>query len=148
MRFHRLARGIAMVNGKVLLARQKGAENTFLPGGHIHVGEKAEAALEREIEEELGKKAIVKGFVGEVACTWSENGQDNHEINLVFEVELPDTDSSAPPPSGEAHLEFIWAKPAELESHNLQPFPMVKCIMDWMAGPHPDAEGKWKSPSI
>ena len=35
MKFHYLARGIILENEKVLLAHQKGAENTFLPGGHI-----------------------------------------------------------------------------------------------------------------
>ena len=38
MKFHYLARGIILDKGKVLLAHQKGAEHTFLPGGHIELG--------------------------------------------------------------------------------------------------------------
>jgi ADP-ribose pyrophosphatase YjhB (NUDIX family) len=45
MIFHYVARGIVFVNGKVLLAHQKGADNPFLPGGHIEFGERAELAL-------------------------------------------------------------------------------------------------------
>jgi len=54
------------VNGKVLLAHQRGTGNTFLPGGHIGKGEKADAALIREMYEEIGETAIVKQFIGAV----------------------------------------------------------------------------------
>lgn len=134
MSFHYLARGIIFVNNKVLLAHQKGTDNTFLPGGHIEIGEKAELALIREIAEELRKKAIVKRFVGAVECAWAENSQDHHEVNLVFEVGIPELDSSVPPQSQEAHLEFIWSEPAELRTYNLQPYPLIECLMNWERG--------------
>lgn len=141
MKFHYLARGIILEQGKVLLAHQKGAGNTFLPGGHIEIGEKAELALVREIEEEIGKKAIIKQFVGAVECSWVENDQGNHEIDLLFEVQIPDLDSSAPPTSQESHLEFIWAKPTDLKSYNLLPEPLIGCLMNWGLGFH----GYWGS---
>lgn len=131
MKFHYLVRGITRANGKVLLARQKGALNTFLPGGHIRIGEKAEIALAREIEEETGNKVIVKRFIGAVECSWKENNLHNHEINLVFEFAMPDLDSTNPPHSNESHLEFIWVELAELKKHNLQPCPLLECIMGW-----------------
>lgn len=62
MRFHYLVRGVVFVDGKVLLAHRKGAGHTFLPGGHIDNGEKAEAAF-REFKEETGKKGAIKRFV-------------------------------------------------------------------------------------
>ena len=141
MKFHYLARGIILEKGKVLLAHQKGAGNTFLPGGHIEIGEKAELGLVREIEEEMGKKAIIKQFIGAVECSWFENDQGNHEINLLFEVQVPDLDSSEPPVSQESHLEFIWVKPTELKTHNLLPEPLIACLMTWGLGFH----GYWGS---
>ena len=136
MKFHYLARGIIYLNGKVLLAHQKGADNTFLPGGHIGMGEKAETALMREIAEEIGEKSVVKQFVGAVEAIWSEEGQDNHEINLVFELEIPRLDTSLPPESRESHLEFMWVELADLKTHNLLPEPLIECLVNWDAGYH------------
>jgi 8-oxo-dGTP diphosphatase len=127
-RFHYLCRGIIRANGMVLLAHQKGADNTFLPGGHIEFREQAEVALIREIKEEIGKKAVIKGFVGAVEAGWQEQEQTNHEINLIFEVAVSDLDSSLPPDSLEDHLEFIWSQPEDLRKHNLLPEPMIDCI--------------------
>jgi 8-oxo-dGTP pyrophosphatase MutT (NUDIX family) len=142
MKFHYLVRGIVFANGKVLLAHQLGASNTFLPGGHIESGESAELALIREIKEEIGKTAIVKRFIGAVECVWTENNQDNHEINLIFEAAIPNVGSDTPPQSLEAHLEFIWAEPVELKIHNLQPYPLVECLSDWKLGKY---YGLWGS---
>ena len=136
MIFHYLARGIIFADGKFLLAHQIGADNTFLPGGHIEFGESAELALAREIAEEIGGKALVKRFLGAVEWVWSENGQDNHEINLLFEVVVDGLDAGAPPRSMEPHLEFIWSKPGELRERNLLPPPMIDCLEKWENGYH------------
>ncbi len=130
MKFHYLARGIVYHNGKVLITHQKGADNTFLPGGHIEKGEKADAALLREIAEEIGENAAVKQFIGAVECIFTEMDQIHHEINLLFEVDIPNLDPGKPPTSKESHLEFIWAKPEELKSHNLLPSPLIECLVN------------------
>ncbi len=137
--FHYLARGIIFLDGKFLLAHQVGAGNTFLPGGHIRHGEKADLALVREIQEEIGLKATVKRFVGAVEYAWPKDSLENHEINLLFEVEIPNLKSDVVPLSLEDHLEFIWSDPIDLEKHNLQPHPLVQCLTSWGN----DHEGYW-----
>jgi 8-oxo-dGTP pyrophosphatase MutT (NUDIX family) len=137
--FHYLARGVIFLDGKFLLVHQFGSDNTFLPGGHIGQGEKADVALIREIHEEMGLKATVKRFIGAVEHAWPENTLENHEINLVFEVEIPDLKSDVVPKSLEDHLEFIWSESIDLQKHNLQPYPLVQCLTRW----NDNHEGYW-----
>lgn len=132
--FHYLARAIIRMNDRFLVAHQIGADNTFLPGGHISGCERAKDALIREIEEEIGKTAIIKRFVGAVEHVWPAPGVDNHEINLLFEVEVPGLDPANSPRSHEEHLEFFWAKSSDLISHNLQPAALIDCLSNWQEG--------------
>ncbi len=136
MRFHYIARGIIFVDGRILLAHQEGADNTFLPGGYIESGEKAEVALIREIGEEIGLQASVKAFIGAVEAGWTEGDQEHHEICLLFELTVPELDSDRPPQSREAHLEFLWAAPDDLAAHNLLPESLLPCLMNWRGGYH------------
>ena len=82
----------------MLLAHQKEAETTFLLGRHIKIGEKAELALMREIEEEIGEKAIIKQFISAVEYSWVINDQGNHEVILLFEVQINDLDRASHQP--------------------------------------------------
>jgi 8-oxo-dGTP diphosphatase len=141
VKFHFLARGIVFLNGKVLLAHMKGADNTFLPGGHIELGERAETALLREIREEIGKDAVVRRFVGAVECAYPDAGQEHHEINLLFELQVPGLDPNHAPESHESHLEFLWSLPEELTDHYLLPAPMIDCLAAWEHG----YRGDWGS---
>ncbi|MCK5248144.1 NUDIX domain-containing protein, partial [Candidatus Bipolaricaulota bacterium] len=141
IKFHYLVRGIIRIGDKFLLAHQVGADNTFLPGGHIGECERAEHALIRGIEEEIGKTAVIKRFVGAVEHVWTAASENNHEVNLLFEVEVPDLDPTSPPRSHEEHLEFLWATSSSLISHNLQPVALIECLSHWRE----EYEGYWET---
>ena len=126
--FHYLVRGILIVDGMILVAHQLGAENTFLPGGHIMTGERAEQALRREIEEEIGICPSVKRFFGAVEHVWPEDTAGNHELNLLFEIEVEGLKSCEPPLSREAHLEFLWVPTSKLVEANLLPSTLISLI--------------------
>ncbi len=131
IKFHYLVRGIIRIGEDFLLAHQIGADNTFLPGGHIAGCERAEHALIREIKEEIGRTAIIKRFMGAVEHVWPAASVANHEINLLFEVEVPGMDLENPPLPCEEHLEFFWSNPRDLISHNLQPAALIDCLSNW-----------------
>ena len=52
-----------MHRGAFVLVREKNEDRWILPGGRLQVGEKPEAGLLREIQEELGVDAAVESII-------------------------------------------------------------------------------------
>ncbi|WP_035246214.1 NUDIX domain-containing protein [Desulfogranum mediterraneum] len=130
MNFHYLVRAIIPSANNILLVREIGASNTFLPGGHIEFGESAKSALRRELIEELGISIDIIGFCGAVEHQWGNETDRHAEINLVFKAIIPDFDNKLSLESKEPHLEFLWVPKASLASHNLLPSPMIEMVND------------------
>ena len=133
--FHLRARAVISHNGKFLLARAKGKvkSNTFLPGGHIELGESIVTTLEREAIEEFGRDVVVKEYLGAIEHSFGENPK-HFEINHVFHVEILDLVKNPEVHSLEDHEEFMWVSPDEFEEYNLQPFPLRELIRRRTAG--------------
>jgi 8-oxo-dGTP diphosphatase len=72
LKFHYLTRALITSRDYLIVAREIGEEHTFLPGGHIEFGGKAELALKRELFEELGIKGEIAAFVGAVESKWED----------------------------------------------------------------------------
>ncbi|MGH2454532.1 MAG: NUDIX domain-containing protein [bacterium] len=122
--FHLRVRAVIVQRGALLLARQVGGANTFLPGGHVHPGEPLRASLERELREELGGEARAGSYLGAVEASWIEDAVRQHEINHVFEATVTGLTPDRAPPSMETHLEFLWSALPDLDRHNLLPAPI------------------------
>lgn len=133
-KFHLIARALILDSKNVLLAHQKGADNTFLPGGHINIGESATTTLKRELKEELGFKAEIGYFLGCVEADWQDGTTQNYEINLVFRAAIKNLDVNSTLMSKEGHLEFFWSPIDDLEKHNLLPDPLQKLVRDYASG--------------
>ncbi len=107
-----IARGVCVSSGKVLLCRAKGGSSTYLPGGHIEFGETGREALVREVKEELGLEATTGKFLGVVENSFEQHGAPHAEINLVYELILPE---GAPAQAREDWLEFEWRELDKLD---------------------------------
>lgn len=117
-----IARGVCVVGDCLLLCRRKGTDYSYLPGGHIDPGEGARAALRRELNEELGRRATVGRFLGAVENHYTKRGGSTVcEINLIFEFHLRGLRSDRPPPSAEKRLVFEWTPLRRLARSDLQP---------------------------
>ncbi|MBQ4198983.1 MAG: NUDIX domain-containing protein [Kiritimatiellae bacterium] len=107
-----IARGVCIRDGKILLCRAKGGKTTYLPGGHVEFGETGRQALVRETKEELGVDAETGAFLGVVENSFMQHGKPHAEVNLVYELKLPDGLSAQ---SREDWIEFEWRDIARLD---------------------------------
>ncbi len=123
-----IARGVCVVDGKVLLCRGKGLKSTYLPGGHIEFGEKGAEALVREMKEETGLDAIAGDLLGVVENSFMQKGQRHCEINLVYAMTLKDPLSAASLSAKEDWIEFEWRAVDDLAAANLLPAEMEKYV--------------------
>jgi 8-oxo-dGTP pyrophosphatase MutT (NUDIX family) len=123
-----IARGVCVRGGKLLLCRAKGGATTYLPGGHIEFGETGRQALVREVKEELGLDAGTGAFLGVVENSFMQKGRPHSEINLVYELILPDAAAEAK----EDWIEFEWRDLSDLSDllptdfHRLATWPGVR----------------------
>lgn len=114
-----IARGVAIKDGKILLCKAKGGSSTYLPGGHIELGETGREALVREIKEETGLNSTTGRFMGVVENSFIQKGKKHSEINLVYELELDSLDGSVN--AAEDWIEFEWCELNKLDAANLLP---------------------------
>ena len=113
--------------GRVLLCRMAPDRGVFpgqwaLPGGGVEPGERIEAALRREVREELGidvesAKPIL--FKDDVLEKTFEDGtrEPIHMVFLIYACRPASTDLRL----NEEFSESVWAGPAELAALELSP---------------------------
>lgn len=113
---HVAAAALLNAEGQVLLASRpkgKSMEGLFeFPGGKIHAGETPEAALIRELQEELGVTPLALEPLAFVSHSYPEL----HVVLLLFLC----TEWEGEPEAKEGQ-ELCWAKPQEMKN-----FPMPK----------------------
>ena len=122
-----IVRGVIKDDNKILLCHGKGKENWFFPGGHIDPGETAPVALKREIKEELNEECEVGEFLGICENSYVLDGNTIHEVNQVYEMELPAGSSTV---SQENHLEFKWFTVNEMNDLLVYPISLRNAIIN------------------
>lgn len=117
-----LARGVCIVDGKVLLCRPKKGGYTYLPGGHVEFGETSREALVREMQEETGLAATAGDLLGVVESQFEQHGKKHCEISLVYRMTItPAPDASRPVAAREDWIAFEWRPIDRLDEANLLP---------------------------
>ena len=131
-----IARGVCVIDGKVLLCYPKDRSYSYLPGGHIEFGETGREALVREMKEETGLDATAGDLLGVVESSFVQNGEKHCEINLIYEMGIREEGrgkreegkgkreeggSGLPTASLEDWICFDWVDCGKLDSANLLP---------------------------
>ena len=124
-----IARGVCVMDGKLLLCRAKGGKSTYLPGGHIEFGETGRQALVREVKEELGVDSQAGAFLGAVENSFLQHGRPHAEINLVYELKI---EVAGALQSQEDWIEFEWCDLGRLDAANLLP-QAFRALSRWPA---------------
>ena len=123
---------IAIIDkGHILLAHQIGADNTFLPGGHVEPNESVKYTILRELKEEFNGDGRISQFLGVIEHGFQRNDQPHYALNLVFSGTLLNYTFPQPIKSLETHLEFYWQPIQKMDEENLLPSPLVSMIVEY-----------------
>jgi len=130
-KMHILARAVITQNNRILLARQKGNDNTFLPGGHLEIGESLLQTLKRELHEETSLDVNIRNYLGVVEAKWVNGDIEHFEINHLFKCHLQNHKGRGRIISSEQHLKFLWVRMDDLDNHNLLPKSLRSMIKNY-----------------
>ena len=147
-RIETIARGICVKGGSVLICKGLKAGNLYFPGGHIEFGETGRYALEREMQEECGLESKAGAFLGVAEHTFVQGGEDHAEINLVYALDVPAADPSAPPLAKEGWIAFEWIPAAQLADSTVEPAALRRVALDWLAAKDASAERVVSTPGM
>lgn len=143
-RFNLRAAAVVRHGDFVLLHRRETDAFWTLPGGRVEVGETAEAAVRREVREELGVDAQACTLTAVVENFFSHGGWAQHGVEMHFDVTLPEgcaligcepfdrVEESGTGLNGDEvaslRLLFQWFHVRELEALDLRPAFLRKSL--------------------
>ena len=124
-----IARGVCIMNGRVLLCLPKDRSYSYLPGGHIEFDETGREALVREMKEETGLDVTAGRLIDVVESQFVQKGELHCEINLIFAMQpVSALSSDVPPPAREDWICFDWCPCDKINAVNLLP-PGMKGVL-------------------
>lgn len=132
-------RACAMIisDGKILAMHGERPPYFYLPGGRVQMGETAEHAVIREVQEELGITAeIVRPlWLNQAFFTEDVDNLDYHELCIYFLMDISDTDLLSKGEKftlyeGKRIHTFEWLDFHRLKNENFYPLFLKKSIID------------------
>lgn len=93
-KFNYRACAMILSNGKILAMQDNRSPYFYLPGGRVQLGETAEQAVLREVQEELGVTARIARplWLNQAFFTEDIDALHYHELCIYFPMDISDTD--------------------------------------------------------
>ena len=128
---------IMIRDGKILAMLDEGSPFYYLPGGRVEIGETAENAVIREVQEELGVIPTITRplWLNQAFFTWNVDNSRYHELCIYFLMDITDTDllskgEKFTTNEGSLTHTFEWLEFARLEDMNFYPSFLKKDIFN------------------
>lgn len=123
--------------GKLLIMKSSDAPYWYIPGGRVHLQERAETAILREMLEELEITPKIIRLLWLVQNFYNEdvNHEDYHELGMYFLMDIEDTDllsrgeEFCAQEEGKTNI-FRWVPFEELQKMYLYPQFIKQAIFD------------------
>ena len=120
------AAGVIIHNNKILAHRNINSDHYALIGGRVEIGEDSESTVIRELEEELGKKIEITGFVSTIENFFEMKGSKYHEILFIHKAEFVNEEDkkieyTLKNKEGKDYLQYEWLELDQLEKYPLLP---------------------------
>lgn len=95
-KFNYRVSAVMIRDGKILAMLDERFGYFYLPGGRVQIGETAEQAVIREVQEEIGvtTKVIRPLWLNQAFFTLEEDGRKRHELCIYFLLDVSQTDLS------------------------------------------------------
>lgn len=128
-RFNYRVAAIITANDKILIHKFTDADYAFLPGGRVQLGETAQEAIRRELQEELGIATQPTGMPFVAENFFRYGGETFHEISFFFKIDGRELDL---PEHNEirGRIHYMWHRGDDLVGLNLQPEFLNDVLLD------------------
>ena len=136
---------IIVRQGRLLLVehRKRGQRYWVLPGGRLEGNETLDAALRRELQEELGLQAQV----GRLVIVCESLAPDRHVVNLIFQAEIGESAEPQLDPRDPVLAGWQWVSVDQLPRLDFRP-PIAEAVQqviaEQVAGPVRVLGDTWK----
>ncbi|MDP5275451.1 NUDIX hydrolase [Chengkuizengella axinellae] len=125
-KFNFRAAAVCIESDHILLTKAKNEDHWFIPGGRVSMMETGEEALERELNEELGKEVEIDRMIWIVENFFTYNEQNFHEICFIYNGTF--SDSLYPEKGNEPFFDeenkafmFQWIPLNQVKSMDIRP---------------------------